>query len=311
MLGAGLVPSPSPHRPSAADAAPARSRSAPRALGYRLDRRSTRIDRRAGPPDARRLDHPLPRRAPALGDSPQPGGDRARAARHPRRDRHGGDLGRRRSSRLRSPDVDGTPDRRGAGPDRPGDPDPALRATADPSQGLADGHRRVGAQRPDRRGAHVHVRSRSSFPATSSRAEPIVDFVTQLGISIGLGLAFGVLLVGDRVEPAGRALGRVGGNRGAGAIVALLLLGRSAPAAAATWAPSSPVSSSGTWTELHLGMHRRQESEMRFLVTNLADVMVHAASSSRSARTSRSERSPTSGCRPSRCWRRSCSSRDR
>ena len=44
-------------------------------------------------------------------------------------------------------------DGRGARADRPGDPDPAVRALAAAAQGRADGRRRVGLQRPDRGGA--------------------------------------------------------------------------------------------------------------------------------------------------------------
>ena len=58
--------------------------------------------------------------------------------------------------RVRPAVGHGTPRRRGAVADRSGDPDPAVRALAAEAEGGADGDRRVGLQRPDRRGARAH-----------------------------------------------------------------------------------------------------------------------------------------------------------
>jgi potassium/hydrogen antiporter len=106
-----------------------------------------------------------------------------------------------------------------------------------------------------------------------SATEPIVDFLTQLGIAIGLGIAFGVVIslivstrrVGLWREAAGIAVLAVvalsftgiqdaGGSGYLGAFIAGLIV--------------------GNMRELRMGMHTHHETEMRLLVANLADVAV-------------------------------------
>jgi NhaP-type Na+/H+ or K+/H+ antiporter len=107
----------------------------------------------------------------------------------------------------------------------------------------------------------------------SSATGPVVDFLTQLGIAIGLGIAFGVVIslivssrrVGLWREAAGIAVLAVialsfpgiqdaGGSGYLGAFIAGLIV--------------------GNMRELGIGMHTHHETEMRLLVANLADVAV-------------------------------------
>jgi potassium/hydrogen antiporter len=106
-----------------------------------------------------------------------------------------------------------------------------------------------------------------------SATGPVVDFLTQLGIAIGLGIAFGVVIslivssrrVGLWGEAAGIAVLAVialsfpgiqdaGGSGYLGAFIAGLIV--------------------GNMRELGIGMHTHHETEMRLLVANLADVAV-------------------------------------
>ena len=106
-----------------------------------------------------------------------------------------------------------------------------------------------------------------------SATGPVVDFLTQLGIAIGLGIAFGVVIslivstrrVGLWREAAGIAVLAVvalsfpgiqdaGGSGYLGAFIAGLIV--------------------GNMRELGIGMHTHHETEMRLLVANLADVAV-------------------------------------
>ena len=117
------------------------------------------------------------------------------------------------------------PDRRRARADRPGDPDPAVRASAAARQGLADDHRRVRAER-----LRPAPCSPSPSPGRPQRRAPrsptpLTEFVVDLAISTALGIVFGVVL-GRRLEPARGHLARVAGDRRDGGRRGRLLLDR-------------------------------------------------------------------------------------
>ena len=107
----------------------------------------------------------------------------------------------------------------------------------------------------------------------SSATEPILDFVTQLGIAIGLGLAFGVLL---SVIVSSRRLGLWGEAAGIAvlAIVALSFPGIQDAGGSGYLGAFIAGLIVGNMQELRVGMHTHHETEMRFLVANLADVAV-------------------------------------
>jgi potassium/hydrogen antiporter len=107
----------------------------------------------------------------------------------------------------------------------------------------------------------------------SSATEPILDFVTQLGIAIGLGLAFGVLL---SVIVSSRRLGLWGEAAGIAvlAVVALSFPGIQDAGGSGYLGAFIAGLIVGNMQELRIGMHTHQETEMRFLVANLADVAV-------------------------------------
>jgi cell volume regulation protein A len=107
----------------------------------------------------------------------------------------------------------------------------------------------------------------------TSAAEPVLDFLKELGISIGLGLGFGLVLalmvssrrVGLWAESAGVAVLMVvcagffsvdwaGGSGYLGAFIAGLIV--------------------GNMGELRLSMHPRHEADMRHLIENVADLTV-------------------------------------
>ncbi len=106
-----------------------------------------------------------------------------------------------------------------------------------------------------------------------SATEPILDFITQLGIAIGLGLAFGLLL---SVIVSSRRLGLWGEAAGIAvlAIVALSFPGIQDAGGSGYLGAFIAGLIVGNMQELRIGMHTHQESEMRFLVANLADVAV-------------------------------------
>jgi cell volume regulation protein A len=107
----------------------------------------------------------------------------------------------------------------------------------------------------------------------TSASEPVLDFLTELGISTGLGIGFGVVLslvVSNR---------RVGVWRETPAVAVLMIL------AAGYFSADSSGGSGylgvfvaglivGNMDRLRLAMHSRHEVDMRAFVANLTDVMV-------------------------------------
>ena len=164
-------------------------------------------------PHPRRLLHPLPRWAAALAHDPEQGCDRAAHARHTGGRAHRALDGRRGGRRLRRAAHDRPPHRRRALAHGSGHPHPAVRADAPARQGVADDHRRVGAERPDRR------RPRPRLRGSRPQRERLSDHADD-----GLPRRPGALdrprnRVRDRpfsrrLEPAYRHLARVGGDRG-------------------------------------------------------------------------------------------------
>jgi cell volume regulation protein A len=107
----------------------------------------------------------------------------------------------------------------------------------------------------------------------SSTAEPVVDFLTELGIAIGVGLAFGVLL---SLAVSSRRAGFWGESAGI-AVLALVSLGFfSVDTAGGSGYLGAFIAGLivGNMDFLRLGMHSEHEFDMRALVANVADVMV-------------------------------------
>ena len=107
----------------------------------------------------------------------------------------------------------------------------------------------------------------------ASVADPVFDFLKDLGISTVLGLAFGVLLslvVSDRRAGVWKESAAI-------AVVAVVAVGyfsTDSAGGAATSGRSSPGSSSGTWTAFGSGMHSEHERDMRSLVETITEVVV-------------------------------------
>ena len=102
--------------------------------------------------------------------------------------------------------VDRADDRGRPGLDRPGDPDPAVRAPAPAAQGGADRHRGVGLQRPDGHGADADPRLRRHRGLASTSAAPTGDFAQSLllGAAIGIGGGVGLaVLLSDTASACG------------------------------------------------------------------------------------------------------------
>ena len=240
-----------------------------RTVGHRRDRRPARLHRRRAPAHARRVVHPLPRRAPALDPRSQPGRDRPRAARDSRRDHHRARRRLGRGSCLRRAVVDGAPHRRGARADRPRDPHPALRPHRHPPEDRADGDRRVGAQRLDRRRARAGVRRRRP-QRDASVTRPAFDFLEDLGISTALGIGFGVLLslvVSDRRAGVWRESAAI-------AVVAVVAVGYfSIDSAGGSGYLGAFLAGLivGNMDRLRLGMHSSHERDMRVFVDTITE----------------------------------------
>jgi NhaP-type Na+/H+ or K+/H+ antiporter len=107
----------------------------------------------------------------------------------------------------------------------------------------------------------------------SSATEPIVDFLTQLGIATGLGIAFGVLLA---LIVSSRRVGLWGGAAGIAvlAVVALAFPGVQEAGGSGYLGAFIAGLIVGNMEHLKLGMHPHHETEMRLLVANLADLAV-------------------------------------
>jgi cell volume regulation protein A len=107
----------------------------------------------------------------------------------------------------------------------------------------------------------------------SSAAEPVVDFVKELGISTALGIGFGVLLA---LVVSSRRAGVWGESAGI-AVLAVVALGFfSVDSAGGSGYLGAFIAGLivGNMDVLRLGMHSRNELDMRALVANVSDVMV-------------------------------------
>ena len=107
----------------------------------------------------------------------------------------------------------------------------------------------------------------------SSGAEPVVDFVKELGISTGLGIGFGLLLA---LAVSSHRLG-LWGESAAIAVFAVVSLGFfSVDSAGGSGYLGAFIAGLivGNMDVLRLGMHPNHERNMRSLVANLSDVMV-------------------------------------
>jgi NhaP-type Na+/H+ or K+/H+ antiporter len=104
-------------------------------------------------------------------------------------------------------------------------------------------------------------------------AEPVVDFVTQLGIATGLGIAFGVLL---SLIVSSRRVGLWGEAAGVSvlAVVALTFPGVQEAGGSGYLGAFIAGLIVGNMDRLRLGMHSKHETQMREFVANLADVAV-------------------------------------
>ena len=131
-------------------------------------------------------------------------------------------------------------------PDRPRDPDPALRAPARPAEGRPDRGRRVGAQRPDRRSAgphdrRVHPRGRGVgggrrrrvlSPTSGSRScsEPRSGSCSRSSsrsAASASGASLPALVVGLAVAAGYVSIDAAGGSGYLGAFIAGLIVGNS------------------------------------------------------------------------------------
>ena len=107
----------------------------------------------------------------------------------------------------------------------------------------------------------------------SSAAEPVVDFVKELGISTGLGIGFGLLLA---LAVSSRRVGVWGESAGI-AVLAVVSLGFfSVDSAGGSGYLGAFIAGLivGNMDVLRLGMHGGHERDMRALVANISDVMV-------------------------------------
>jgi potassium/hydrogen antiporter len=107
----------------------------------------------------------------------------------------------------------------------------------------------------------------------SSASEPVIDFLTELGISTGLGIGFGILL--SLVVSSRRA----GIWRESAAIAVLMIVAAgyfSADSAGGSGYLGAFIAGLivGNMDQLRLGMHSEHERDMRAFVANVADVMV-------------------------------------
>jgi cell volume regulation protein A len=107
----------------------------------------------------------------------------------------------------------------------------------------------------------------------SSASEPVIDFLTELGISTGLGIGFGILL--SLVVSSRRA----GIWRESAAIAVLMVVAAgyfSADSAGGSGYLGAFIAGLivGNMDQLRLGMHSEHERDMRAFVANVADVMV-------------------------------------
>jgi cell volume regulation protein A len=107
----------------------------------------------------------------------------------------------------------------------------------------------------------------------TSAAEPVLDFLKELGISTGLGLGFGLALA---LVVSSRRVGLWGESAG----VAVLMV-VSAGFFSVDWAGGSGYLGAfiaglivGNMGDLRLSMHPRHEADMRHLIESVADLMV-------------------------------------
>ena len=221
MLGAGLVCQLDRRlRADPAHARPALGRGAARPIGLGCDRRSARLDGCPAPPVARRVIHPLPRRAPALDAGPESGGaSGSRCSSVPGVVITALIAGSVAAIVFGLPLTSGPADRRRSRPDRSGDPHPALRAARPAAEGLADDHRGVGAERSDGRGARARRSPASSSAGGASLTSPYRTSSSDLVISTALGVVFGIVLpppcrAGERASGVNRRDRRHGRDPG-------------------------------------------------------------------------------------------------
>jgi cell volume regulation protein A len=107
----------------------------------------------------------------------------------------------------------------------------------------------------------------------SFTAEPVIDFVKELGISTALGIGFGILLA---FVVSSRRAGIWGETAGI-AVLAIVSLGFfSVDSAGGSGYLGAFIAGLivGNMDVLRLGMHSRHELDMRALVANVSDVMV-------------------------------------
>jgi len=106
-----------------------------------------------------------------------------------------------------------------------------------------------------------------------SATQPIVEFLTQLGIATGLGIGFGVILSFVVSSRRGGLWGEAAGISVL-AVVALAFPGIQNAGGSGYLGAFIAGFIVGNMRELGIGMHSHHETEMRFLVANLAQVAV-------------------------------------
>jgi cell volume regulation protein A len=106
-----------------------------------------------------------------------------------------------------------------------------------------------------------------------SATKPVIDFLTQLGIATGLGLAFGVVLA-LVVSSRRTGLWREAAGISVLAVVALAFPGIQEAGGSGYLGAFIAGLIVGNMQELGIGMHGYHETEMRLVVANLAHVAV-------------------------------------
>ena len=120
---------------------------------------------------------------------------------------------------------------------RPGDPDPAVRALAAAAEGRPDGGRRVGLQRPHRRGSGAGARRRPAERRATRVTDPAGEFLVDLAISTVIGIVAGVVLAAA-ISSRRSGIWRESSALAVLAVVTISFFSLDSPAAAATWARS-------------------------------------------------------------------------
>jgi cell volume regulation protein A len=107
----------------------------------------------------------------------------------------------------------------------------------------------------------------------TSAAEPVLDFLEELGISAGLGIGFGVLLA---LMVSSRRVGLWGESAGVAVLMVVSASFFSVDSAGGSGYLGAFIAGLivGNMRQLKLTMHTHHETDMRGLIANVSDVMV-------------------------------------